>query len=372
MTRAFSRPLSVFILFGIGFTSNSFALDQIIRPYQSVRSAAMGGVRMTTGLYDENFFNNPARVTANPESKFTVFQITPMEVTSATINTGSKLVSNKDSLNVLAGSAGQNIHNRTQLIFPAFYLASNEDRKFALAFGMIASIQADAMIRQSYQTSFGGVADVGPALTYGRKFLKDDSLSVGLTGRFTYRMGTSPDYSLLDYIRGVPFTVKSLAGDGAMVNFDLGSTYKVTQWGEFDVLVGGGIQNILGGNYKNSTLSLLNLSNSPPPQPRSYGVGVSFDRPDWWKFTHTVFAFEITDVLNNNNGSIFRLLHLGGETHWKSLAFRMGVNQGYLGGGIGLDVHYFTFNIATYGEEMGLNSGSLEDRRYTFDLGIHI
>ena len=63
-----SLPLSlpVFALLGLALSPSAHALDQIIRPYQSVRSAGMGGVRITTGLYDENFFNNPARVTANP------------------------------------------------------------------------------------------------------------------------------------------------------------------------------------------------------------------------------------------------------------------------------------------------------------------
>ena len=36
------------------------------------RSDAMGETRITTGLYDENFFNNPARVTANPRFRFTI------------------------------------------------------------------------------------------------------------------------------------------------------------------------------------------------------------------------------------------------------------------------------------------------------------
>jgi hypothetical protein len=54
------------------------------------------------------------------------------------------------------------------------------------------------------------------------------------------------------------------------------------------------------------------------------------------------------------------------------LAFRLGLNQGYLSAGLGLDVHYFTLDLATYGEEMGLNAGSFQDRRYTFNFGLHI
>jgi hypothetical protein len=65
-------------------------------------------------------------------------------------------------------------------------------------------------------------------------------------------------------------------------------------------------------------------------------------------------------------------VHLGGETHWRSLAGRLGFNQGYLSAGIGLDVHYFTLDFATYGEEIGLNAGTMEDRRFILTLGAHI
>jgi hypothetical protein len=334
----------------------------------------MGGVRMTTGLYDENFFNNPARVTANPESKFTVLQVTPIEFSSSTPKAISDFSSNSggDTLGTATNYAGKNLHARTQLVFPAFYLASVEERKYALAIGFIASIQADAALRQSYQTSLDGIADVGPAVTYGRKFLQDDRLSVGMTGHLTYRAGISPDYSILDYVRGSGFAIKSLGGEGAMVDFDLGSTYKLGKLDTFDFQVAGAIQNILGGGYSNISMKPLKLANGAIQQPRSYAVGVSATRADWWKLTNTVFAFEITDVGNNPNGSLFKYLHIGGETHWKSIAVRLGLNQGYLSAGLGLDVHYFTLDLATYGEELGLNAGSFEDRRYTFNFGFHI
>jgi hypothetical protein len=227
-------------------------------------------------------------------------------------------------------------------------------------------------LRQSYQLNFGGVVDLGPAITYGRKFLYDKSLSVGVTGRFTYRAATNPNYSLLDYVRGESLKLDNIAGDGAMYNFDVGTTYRFAKWGNFDMSVGGAIQNILGSRYNNSTFSLIKKGNEPPSQLRSYGVGINASRPAWGFMGATTFAFEITDVLNNPNGSIYKLLHLGGETRWKVFALRAGLNQGYLSGGLGIDLHYLSLNIATYGEELGLNAGTFEDRRYTFDIGLHI
>ena len=41
----------------------AFALDQIVRPFYGIRAAGMGGTRISTGLYDEVFYGNPARAT---------------------------------------------------------------------------------------------------------------------------------------------------------------------------------------------------------------------------------------------------------------------------------------------------------------------
>lgn len=351
---------------------SAWALDQIIRPYQSVRSAGMGGVRMGTGLYDENFFGNPARVTANPHSRFTILNLTAAEFTAATLSAGASVASGTAPLSVAANSAGQNLHDRLQLILPAYYHAAIEDRKTAFAIGMIASIQMDADLRQSYQTNFGGVADIGPAITVGRKFLPEDNLSVGVTAHFIYRLAASPTYGLFDYIRGVPLTLTSLGGDGMMLDFDIGGTYHIIKWGEFDVNAALAFQNILGGSYSNLGISLMNLSSRPAAQPRSMGLGGSLTRPTWGNFTDTVFALESTDIFNNGNGSLFRTLHMGGETHWRSIALRLGLNQGYWTAGVGFDFRFFTMDLASYGEEMGLNAGTLEDRRYTLNLGFHI
>ena len=362
------------ILFGIslGLCDTAFALDQIVRPYQSVRSAGMGGVRMTTGLYDENFFNNPARVTANPRSKFTILDLLPAEVTAATMSAAGSVISGTNPLNVAATNAGKNIHDRFQLILPAYYRAATEDRKFAFAIAFITSVQVDADLRQSYQTNFGGIADVGPAITVGRKFLEDDALSVGLTAHLTYRMASSPTYSLLNFVSGTTPSLSTIGGDGAMVDFDLGGTYHITKLGEFDISAAAAMQNVLGGTYTNIPLSVLNNGSRPPAQARSIGLGGSASRESWGVFTNTVFALEFTDILNSGAGSLFRLIHLGGETHWRSIAVRLGLNQGYWTAGIGFDFGFFTLNASTYGEELGLNAGVLEDRRYALNFGFHI
>src|SRR5437762_984942 len=93
----------------VGSVSSAWALDEIIRPYQSARGSGMGGLRITTGLYDENFFGNPARVTENPKSKFTLPD--PMiEMGNKTFSTIGDLKGGGDTLGKLGDSAGSKNH----------------------------------------------------------------------------------------------------------------------------------------------------------------------------------------------------------------------------------------------------------------------
>lgn len=345
--------------------------DEIIKPYQSVRSAGMGGVIMTTGLYDENFFNNPARVTANPSSKFTLLQLTPAELNPETIRSVPDVISNAKNLkSTLSSISGEYLHNRTQFVLPAFYLATNDQRDWALAFALMGSIQANWLLNSSYSANLGLIGDVGPAVTFGHKFLQD-RLSLGITGHYLYRVSAAANYGLVDYIEGKSLGLNNLGGQGGMVNFDLGTTYLLAQFDKYNLNLGAAVQNALGSKFSSSP-RLLHFTGTPIDQPTSFGLGMSVSRENLAFLQNTIFALEATNIGNNPNGSFYKLLHFGGETQWKVLAVRAGINQGYLCAGLGLNLRILTLDFATYGEEIGLNTGTQEDRRYTLNFGFHI
>jgi hypothetical protein len=136
-----------------------------------------------------------------------------------------------------------------------------------------------------------------------------------------------------------------------MVNANLGGTYQFYQTGPWEFHGALAIQNLLGGSFNTLSMPLFGISKNPITQPTSIGLGVSVVRKEWGYFHDSTAAIETTDILNNAAGSFFRLIHFGAETHWRSLALRAGLNQGYITAGLGLDVHSFTFNLATYGED---------------------
>lgn len=363
------HSLSLFAL--LSSLSAAWALDPIIRPYQSVRGAGMGSVKITTGEYVENFFGNPARATANPKWKVSLIDISG-ETSPDTISNVKKLTGG-DAATQLAGATGKNLHGRIQTAFPAVYIPNMRDGKWSFDIGLIHSTQFDIDIRRSYQLNPNFTADLGPAFTVARKLLADDALSVGVTTHATYRFATQRNFTLVNFIQTGSLKAKDIAADGAHLDFDLGATH-IAHWKPkgWTFQSGIAVNNILGGNYSSIPFKMSGVVHRPLAQPRTFGLGLAARRRELWKFTDFVGALELTDIGNNPNGSWMRLLHMGAETRYGVLLPRLGINQGYFTAGLGFDLKFFQLDLATYGEEMTLNPGGWEERRYAARIAFEI
>ncbi|OFZ21022.1 MAG: hypothetical protein A2X94_06735 [Bdellovibrionales bacterium GWB1_55_8] len=354
------------------FPERAQALEQIIRPYQNARSSGMGGVKITTGFYDENFFGNPARVTHNPKFRLSLLEPT-FEINPNSISTVSDLAGADDILQTLGDTAGRSNHVRVQTVFPSIYIPTNNGARMSYAFGVIMNSQGDVALRRSFQVNPQAVVDIGPALTIGRRFLANDALSVGLTSHLIYRAAARTNLSLGDLLEDSSMSPERIGGDGAMVDFDLGATYELPWiWKDFQFLTGAAINNVLGGKYSNLNLQVIDNTAGALEQPRTLGLGITARRAKLGPFRDFQTAFEITDIGNNDGGSLFRLIHIGAEAHYGVLAPRLGINQGYLTGGLGLNTRFFSLDYAYYGEELTLNAGGYEDRRHIVKIAFHI
>lgn len=359
-----------------GLTSSALArtFDNIIRPYTSARSSAMGGVRYSTGLYDENFFGNPARMVDNPKWRIDIVNML-VELNSGSMANVGKLTASGDKIENLASTAGTNNHVRIQTVIPAYYSPHFLNDKNALAVGLIQSTQADISLRKNMAMEPNVFMDIGPAVTFARKF-KEDRLAVGVTAHYMYRAATKETFSTVDYIKGTGFkSVSDIAGEGTKLDFDVGARHNVA-WRphDWDIQTAFAINNLIGSKYKEGIDLISGVQPSPTKQPRTYNAGVAARKPHAFGFGgDTTVAVEIQDVGNNSGGSPFRLLHIGSEVALKDTIFlRAGLNQGYLGLGVGFDLPVLKLDLATYGEEMSLNTGGQEDRRYVMRIGFAI
>ena len=298
-----------------------------------------------------------------------------VEINSTVPTTIGNVLGSGDTFQKISDQTGNNTHLRVETTMPAVYIAPGEGGKWGFAFALMNSLQADIAPRQDYSFNTQAVEDIGPAITVGRKLLDDDALSVGATAHATYRLSTRQAVSLTDIIAGKSLSGNNLAGDGAMIDFDLGAQYMTpVQFDDFHLLAGVSINNLLGGNYANLGFHPVGYANVVLTQPRAANIGAGLQRKVLGPFSDFVATLESTDLGNNSNGSFYRTLHIGAEGRFGHLLPRVGINQGYLTAGFGFDTRFFEFELATYGEELSLNVGSqrLEDRRYALRIALQI
>jgi hypothetical protein len=366
--------IKVISFLGIFVSLPAFSYDQIIRPFQDVRTSGMGGVFETTGLYDQNFFGNPARVCANPSWRVTILDPS-IETDTSAISHVSAVTSSGNTVQKIAETSGSDNHLRLQTTMPGYFLPVSMSRKWALGIALITSEQLDFGLRNNYEVDTQAFIDIGPAITFGRTFLEDDSLAVGVTGHFAYRLSSRSPYTVLDLLNGTSFSPKDVGGEGTDIDFDIGATKKLN-WhpADMDLEVALAVDDVLGGRYNGTLLHPVNAPNRPQFAYRGFGGGISVHRNDVFFLHDPVIALEASDIgTRNQYGSFYRTLHLGGETRLIGvLLARLGLNQGYFTAGVGIDLRVLTIDVATYGEELGLNAGDMQDRRYALRVALQL
>jgi hypothetical protein len=139
--------------------------------------------------------------------------------------------------------------------------------------------------------------------------------------------------------------------------------------------VGASLNNVAASQYDMFMKHLIhNANQGPTPNDRTGAVGARFDFPDFMMLSKNLVAIEWQDIGHTGHlASFWKKSHIGGETRLiKFLSVRGGINEGYFGGGVGLDFPIVKIDIATYGEELGSTAGQMGDRRYVmrFELAI--
>ena len=196
-------------------TSSAFAFDHIIRPYQSVRTSGMGGVFETTGLYDQNFFGNPARVTANPTWRLTLFD--PMvETDSRRVSHVNAITSSGNTVQQVSETAGSDNHLRLQTTMPAWYLPPSDHRRWAMAVALITSTQLDLGLGNNYDIDDQAYHRHRSCVHF-RLRISRRSLAVRRRDRsFDLPYEFESPYTIPDLLNGTSFSPKIIGGEGTI------------------------------------------------------------------------------------------------------------------------------------------------------------
>jgi hypothetical protein len=362
------------LLFALAATAPSaHALNPILRDYSSVRAEGMGDVRYSTGLFEENLYANPARSTDNGETLLQLPQIS-VEASGATFGVVSSLLKSSSGLNAFANNVGKPLSARVQIVLPGIYVNHFITSKWSFGAAITTTAQTISEVSQSGAIDPTTFVAVGPVVNLARRFLDDDRLSVGVNAHVEERANSQSLFSLEQFIGGESISQVKNGGSGLGYDFDLGTTYK-PHWalGGFKYELSFAVNNIMGGKYDNiKDHTVTGFDDDPFQSNRAYNVGISGLHDHFWFFKSVLLAVEMTDMGNNPDGSIYKCAHFGGEVRWKILIARAGVSQGYATGGLGVDLKFIQINVSTYAEELGLNPGVMEDRRYAAQIGIQI
>ncbi len=151
-----------------------------------------------------------------------------------------------------------------------------------------------------------------------------------------------------------------------------------------DVEEGGGISADIGAVYTFNILKLTDINiavaglNIPKMEfgdamdvETQVNAGVAFrQKLLGCTFTEALDIYDITDNIGDDD-SDEKKIHMGVEMKLPYLiSARAGLNQGYYTAGLTLDFKMLKFDVATYGEELGVVAGQKEDRRYAAQISI--
>ncbi|MBI3543195.1 MAG: hypothetical protein HY075_07975 [Deltaproteobacteria bacterium] len=364
--------------------TQAWGVEEVMHTYRGVRSLGMGGIVTTSGLYDEALFGNPAMQLEDPNWKLTILGLTA-EANAHFISDTKKVtdIKNASGTGVVqkvadADLAGRNEHYRVSLLVPGFYSPHFFGDNTSFAFGLLIDNQTNLMLRSNSDVDLQALVDVGPSFGVAHKFL-DGNLNVGANAHIMYRVAGDPSYNISDFVGGQKIGVKDIAGQGIGFDFDLGAYYKLPFDPPFfkKISVGGSLNNLLQSTYRVAGKTLISsIKGTAFGNDRTASLGARADLPDLFVLSDTFYSLEWQDIgTTRRAASFWKKMHMGAETHLsflKLMAVRAGFNEGYISAGLGFDLPILKIDIGTYGEELGANTGRIEDRRIAAKISFDI
>lgn len=110
----------------------------------------MGGTFVTTGMWDDNFYGNPARIAHNPWFKLRLIDVPMVETTIPTIAAVPAILSGiSNPLAAIGAQAGSPLQMRIQTAFPSVFIPARNGRIWALHFGITSSTEISGILRES-------------------------------------------------------------------------------------------------------------------------------------------------------------------------------------------------------------------------------
>lgn len=357
-TKILSAFESVAFAFAVFITPLSvFATSEWVEGYTNARALGMGGSLIGVTSDETSLYRNPANL--GSVRKYFGSIVDPELEGQGTftdiVRAGSftKAVEVEHMAGELAKNPGEFYHARVQFT-PSF---TTKNFGFGLLYrnelNAVVSKTATTLMDTFYQNDLGAVVGMNQSLFGG-------VVKIGASAKAINRIEV---VSSTLAVSGGSFALSNIAAEGSAIAYDAALMIQLP-YAWVPTLTGvvrdiGDTQFNLRSGVRATTVS------QPATVKQSVDAAISLF-PIHANKIRSVWTIEYRDITDSRKEDWARKrLHVGAEINFKDVFFlRLGANQGYATGGIEISSEKLSWQISSYGEEIGTKAKPLEDRRY--------
>ena len=356
-------PITLFVLslLLLGHIMPGPARAELIEDlHRTARPLAMGDAFTAVAAGSDAFFYNPAGLAKGQVEEWRIeAPALSLEITARGISILSDFLGiDTENLAEVTDLIEDNLGEPLRAKVAFFPNATHKN----FGMGLLIQTTVDARFRNPVnpQVRMRMAADIGPVFgaSYG---LLDDTLLVGVCGKIIYRQGLDRVYTAVD-IAGEDFSPLDDLDGNLGFGIDLGAIYTLAQ-APWTPSIGLVVQDI--GDIDFGEAGSI---------PMAFNIGLAANPKV--SILDITLAIDFKDLAANkgDDTDFWKRVHFGSEVRFTQgptwLSLGIGINQGYLTGGVGVTYKSFRLDIATYGEEVGAYAGQREDRRLIMHLNF--
>lgn len=325
--------------------------------YNNARTNAMGGTKIAVTSDDTSVFRNPANL-GSFRGAYATGLDPELEVSESFLSAfGTTTTDVAKVKDLLLLNRDKHYHSKLQLT------PSVSMRNFG--FGLIYKNEISAIMNTAGTTMDTMYrSDLGAVLGFNYSFF-DGRIKFGLSGRMINRIEV--DNVVLDPTASLDLA--TIGAEGTGFGGDVGIILQAPVIYLPTLAV---VAHDLGGSkFTSSSGMRLTTANRPQEVKQSVDVGISI-QPIHDKGARSVFSIEYSDITDSRLEAFqAKRIHAGFEYGWNDIFYvRAGINQNYWTAGLEIASERVSWQITTYGEEVGTVTSSREDRRYNTRIAV--
>lgn len=352
-----TKILSVITMAFLTLPVTAVATSEWVESYTNARALGMGGALIGVTSDETSLYRNPANLGSVRKYFGSILdpELEGQGTFTDIVRAGSftKAVEVKHMAGELVKNPGEFYHARVQ--FTPSFTTKN------FGFGLLYRNELNAVVSRTatnsmdtfYQNDLGAVAGINQSLFGG-------VVKIGASAKLVNRIEIVSSTLVAS---GGSFALSDIANEGSALAYDAALMVQLPYaW----VPTLTGVVRDIGDtefNFRNGVRA--KTVSQPATVKQSVDAAVSLF-PIHANKIRSVWTVEYRDITDSRKEDWARKrLHVGAEINFKDVFFlRLGANQGYATGGIEVSSEKLSWQISSYGEEIGTKLDPREDRRY--------